>query len=116
MVLETESPRVLAHHLDILPSQTCKSFPSYFAEGRGEIDEVNTGEEFFNVDEFGHRFDVPASPASDLCETLYQLHRLRIPLSHVRTQDSELRTHIDPDTLDIVRTLFGGLLHQLSCY
>jgi hypothetical protein len=66
MILKPESSRVLAHDLDIFPSQSCKSLSRYFAEGRGEIDEVNAGEEFGNGHEFRHGFDVPACAATDL--------------------------------------------------
>lgn len=77
MILQSEGPRILAHYLHILPPQTCKSFPSYFAEGGREIDEVYAGEELGNIDELGHGLDIPACAATDLREKMVSVHDSR---------------------------------------
>jgi hypothetical protein len=66
MVLETERPGVLADNLDVLPAQAGEALSGDLAEGRGEVDEVDAGEELRDGDEFGHGLDVPAGTATDL--------------------------------------------------
>jgi hypothetical protein len=52
MILEPESPRILTNDLDILPPQSCKSFPSYLAKRWREVDKIDAGEKLWNGDEF----------------------------------------------------------------
>jgi hypothetical protein len=66
MILKAEGSRILADNHHIFPPQTCKSLPSYFAEGWREVNKVNAREELRNRDKIRHRFDVPASTASNL--------------------------------------------------
>ena len=66
VIFEPECPRVLADHLHIGPSQSCESFSGDLAEGGGEVDEVDAGEEFGHGDELGHGLDVPAGATTDL--------------------------------------------------
>jgi hypothetical protein len=55
---KTEGPGILADNGDILPSKACEALASNFAEGRGEINQVNLIEELVDGDEGGHGFDV----------------------------------------------------------
>ena len=66
MVFQSELASILANDLDILPAQSVKTLPSDFAQGRGEIDEIDTGEEVRDIDEFSHSLDVEASATANL--------------------------------------------------
>lgn len=66
VVFEAEFASVLADDANVLPAKPLETLLCYLAEGRGEVDEVNAGEEGGDVDEMGHGLNVPASAASNL--------------------------------------------------
>lgn len=69
IVFESEFSRIFADDFYVLPSEPCEPLSSYATEGRGEIDQIDAGEELWDVDELGHGLDVPSRSATNLVGT-----------------------------------------------
>lgn len=69
VIFQAKLSGILADDLDIVPAQPCKALASDLAQRRGEIDQVDAGEEIGDVDEFGHCLDVETGAATDLIAT-----------------------------------------------
>lgn len=69
VVFKAEFAGVLANDSDICPAEPLESLLRNLAQGGREVDEIDAGEEFRDVDMLGHGLDVPASAASDLYAT-----------------------------------------------
>ena len=66
IVLEAELSRILTDNLDVLPAQPLEALSRDVAEGGGEVDEVDTGEELGDADVGGHGFNVPSRATTNL--------------------------------------------------
>lgn len=94
MILEAEGPRILADYFYIVPTKTCESLLRYFTKRRRKVDKVNAGEEFGDIDVFGHRFDVPTCAASDLQGSSGQVNYLNTGLWRLTSTQMRLGSFV----------------------
>ena len=66
IVFQSKPASIFTDNGDIIPAKSLKSLPCYFTQGRRKVDEIDTGEEFGDIDKLGHGLNVPAGAAANL--------------------------------------------------